>query len=99
MIKTSKPVSMAESLEYTKKSDEIDMPTFIKKFTKIKPEKAKEFRKELEGINSMKINSKHISKVIDLLPENNEALNKIFSDVNLEEDETKKILDTIKKYN
>jgi DNA-directed RNA polymerase subunit F len=98
MIKNSEPVSMAECSEYVQKSEETDMPKFIKNFTKIKPEKAKEFRKELEDIDSMKINAKHISKVIDLLPENAEAINKIFSDVNLEEDETKKITATIKKY-
>lgn len=98
MINESKSVSMAEASEYTKKTDETDMPAFIKKFTEVTHKQAKEFRKELEEISSMKINEKHISKVIDLLPEDNEALNKIFTDVNLDEDETKKVIDTVKKY-
>jgi len=98
MIKESKSVSMSEASEYTKKTDETDMPAFIKKFTAVTSKQAKEFRKELEEVSSMKINEKHISKVIDLLPEDNEALNKIFTDVNLNEDETKKVIDAVKKY-
>jgi len=98
MIKDSKSVSIAEALEYVKKTDETDMPAFLKKFTKVTPKQAKEFRKELEDLKSMRINENHISKVIDLLPEDNEALNKIFTDVNLDEDETKKVIDTVKKY-
>ena len=46
----------------------------------------------------MKLKNEHISKLIDLLPENKEDLNKIVNDVGLDEDETKKILDTIKEF-
>ena len=46
----------------------------------------------------MKINEKHIAKLIDILPETAEEINKIFNDVELDEDETKKILDTIKEF-
>jgi DNA-directed RNA polymerase subunit F len=42
--------------------------------------------------------SDYIVKIIDTLPENSEELNKIFIDVSLDEDETRKILDTIKKF-
>jgi DNA-directed RNA polymerase subunit F len=38
----------------------------------------------------------HISKIIDITPENQEDINKIFVGINLDENESKKILDTIK---
>ena len=36
-------------------------------------------------------------KIIDTLPEDSENLNKIFNDISLDEDESKKILQTIKE--
>ena len=46
----------------------------------------------------MKMKSDHASKIIDVLPETNEDLNKIFTDVGLDENETKKTLDTVKEF-
>ena len=40
----------------------------------------------------------NISKLIDVLPEKAEEVNKIFIDVSLDENETQKILDTIKEF-
>ncbi|MFH1585497.1 MAG: hypothetical protein ABIB79_01890 [archaeon] len=96
MIKNYKPLSMAEVTEYVDKKSEI--AGFIKKFTKTKPESAKELRKKLEALDLMKIREEHIVKIIDLMPENLEDLNKIFVGVSLDEDETKKVLDTIKDF-
>ena len=87
---------MAESSEYLEKGD--DALVFIKKFTKMKSGKAKELRKKLQDLKNIKINDKHISKVIDVLPEKSEEINKIFMDVALDEDETKKILEIVKEY-
>ena len=39
-----------------------------------------------------------ISKIIDILPDKAEEVNKIFIDISLDENETKKILDTIKEF-
>ena len=39
-----------------------------------------------------------ISKLIDVLPEKAEEVNKIFTDVSLDENETKNVLDTIKEF-
>lgn len=100
MINNKQPLSMAESQEFidsdTDKGKE--MIGFIKKFIKLKPKKAKELRKKLQKMEMIKLKDKHISKIIDLLPETSEDLNKVFNDVGLNEDETKKILDTIKEY-
>lgn len=98
MILNRKSLSMVEAKEFVNKDSESDVVGFIRKFVKIKPEKAKELRAKLESLDLIKINEEHISRVIDLLPDNSEDLNKIFSDVGLDEDETKKILDTVKEY-
>lgn len=96
MIKNTTSLSMAESSEYLEKGHETLV--FIKKFTNMKPEKAKELRKKIQDLGNLKINEKHISKVIDVLPEKPEEVNKIFTDVGLDEDETKKILEIVKEY-
>jgi len=97
MIKNNEPLSMAEASEYLGKIDSTDVKGFIKKFTNLKPAEAKELRKKLENLDMMKLRAEHIVKVIDLLPENQEDLNKIV-EVSLDEDETKKILETVKEY-
>lgn len=96
MIKDMTPLSMTEALEYMKGDDDSneEIKKFIKKFTNLKPEKAKEMRKKFEGFDLMKMKPEHIAKIIDLLPKDPESLNKIFNDVNLNEEETKKILGT-----
>jgi len=100
MIKNSIPLSMAESLEYVEKDKKSENPVkeFIKKFVKLTPKEAKELRKKLEDLKIIKMNGESISKLIDIFPEKPEELNKIFTDVSLDEDETKKIFDTIKEF-
>ncbi len=99
MIKNNEPLSMAEVLEYAKKDgSETEVIGFIKKFNKLKAKEAKELREEIEKMGFAKVRPEHTVKIADLLPENAEELNKIFVDVSLDEDETKKILDTIKKF-
>jgi len=100
MIKNSEPICMAEVIEYLKENEESkkDIVGFIKKFNKLKIKDARELKKDLEDLNLIKIKIEYIVKIIDMLPETSEELNKIFIDVSLDEDETKKILDTIKKY-
>jgi len=101
MIKNSEPLSMAEIAEYIKKTKDSDVSEvlkFIKKFTKLTAKEAVELRKKLESQNLMRVKQEHIVKIIDLMPENAEELNKIFVDSNLDEDETKKILETVKEF-
>ena len=95
-IKNNEPISMAEVTEFVEKDSEVSK--FIKKFTKMENKEAKEFRKKLEALDMMKMKSEHISKIIDLIPENGEDLNKIFVGTNLDEDETKRILDEVKQF-
>ena len=100
MIKNTESVSMAESLEYVKedKENNAEIIAFIKKFTELKAKEAKEIRKKIQDLDLMKVKQDYIVKIIDLLPENTEDLNKIFVDVSLDEDESKKILEIIKEF-
>ena len=98
MIKKSESLSIAEAKEFIGKDSGTDVLGFIKKFDVISTGKAKELRKKLGSLENMKLNEKHISKLIDLLPDDKEDLNKIFIDISLDEDETNKILETIKEF-
>jgi DNA-directed RNA polymerase subunit F len=99
MIKNSEPLSMAEAMEYIKKGEvETEVVGFIKKFNKLNAKKARELKQEIESSGIIKVKPEYIVKIIDLLPETAEEINKIFADVSLDEDETRKILETIKKF-
>ncbi len=99
MIINREPLSMIEAFKYVKQDEtsETDMIGFIKKFRKIKKGEAEELRKNLKALDLMKVKEEHIAKIIDLMPENNEDLNKIFVDISLDEDEIQKIISTVKQ--
>jgi len=102
MIKSSQQLSMPEvkkllgDIEDSEKKKQLE--TFIKKFSKLQTKKALELKKEFEDFNMIKLKPEYIVKLIDILPEDASDLNKIFVDVSLDEDETNKILEAIKKY-
>jgi DNA-directed RNA polymerase subunit F len=100
MIKSNEALSMAEAYEYIEKDENADseLKGIAKKFVKIKPKKAKELREKIVALELMKVRDEHVAKIIDLLPESSEELSKIFTDVGLDEDETNKILSTIKEF-
>ena len=100
MIKNNEPLSMVKVIEYAKKDNEAgkEIIGFIKKFTKLKAVEAKELKKKLKELDLIKLNEKHIVKLIDFLPDDSEEVNKIVVDANLNEDETKKVLETIKEF-
>ena len=100
MIKNSEPLNMAEVVKFVEREneDEHEIVGFIKKFNKMKASDAKELKKQLNDLQMIKIKPDYVVKIIDLLPETSEELNKIFVDVSLDEDESKKILDTIKQF-
>lgn len=91
---------MIEVVEQVKKSGstETDLIGFIKKFVKINQKKALELKERLKELDLMKVKEEHMIKIIDLMPENSEDLNKIFTDVSLDEDEKRKILETVKQF-
>ena len=100
MIINKEPLSMAESKYFLSKQNEkeAELNSFIEKFMKLNPKEAKEMNKKLSSLDLMKMKVEHITKIIDILPEDAEDLNKIFVDVSLDEDETKKILEIVKGF-
>lgn len=102
MINERTPISMAEANEIlgsVKETEKIkEAMGFIKKYSKISTEKAKELRKELEGTHILKMKNSDITKIIEILPENASEVNKIFTEVALDADETNKIIDAVKKH-
>jgi DNA-directed RNA polymerase subunit F len=100
MIKNSEPLSMTEAQEYfdVKSEQGAKAHAFVKKFSNLNVKDSKEMRNKLNELNFVKLNNSQIVKIIELLPENSEEIDKIFTEVNLDEDETKKILDIVKQF-
>lgn len=102
MIINNESLSMSESLEFISNASDEDnksnITAFIKKFNKLDSKDAKEIREKIRALGFVKVKEEHISKIIDLMPENVMDLNKIFVDISLDEDESKKILETIKQF-
>jgi len=69
---------------------------FLKKFTKSKPEQSKKIKEKLDKLDLMKLKREHVVKIIDMLPQDASDINKIFTDISLNEDETNKILEVVK---
>ncbi len=92
-------IEVKEILAGMEKSEKVkELEVFIKKFIKMDKKSGEEIKKELEGLGLLKLKREHIVKIMDLLPEDAEDLNKIFTDISLDTNETQKILETIKKY-
>lgn len=100
MIKQNNSLSIAEALKYvdSKNESEAKIKKFMENFKKLDIDEAKGLRKKLEVMELLKMKDSHISKIIDLVPEDKENLNKIFTDVSLTEDESKQILDAIEEF-
>ena len=100
MIKNRTPLSIAEVKEMIENSGEnvSDLKGFLNKFEGIDAESSKKLQEGLRELEIMKMKDEHIIKIADLLPETKEDVNKIFTDVGLDEDETNKILEKIKEF-
>jgi len=100
MIKEKKPVAMYEAkeiLENVNENDKTkDIEGFIKKFSKLSEEKSKKLKEAIEKLDLIKLKNSDIIKIVDIVPENAVELNKIFTEISLDADETNKILETIK---
>ena len=100
MIVNREPLTMIEVQESIKILPEgekkTQIETFLKQFCKTTPEQAKKIKEECKKLDLIKIKSEHLIKLIDMLPEDSSDIYKIFSDVNLNEDEINKILDIVK---
>ena len=88
---------MAEAKEFLAE-EQAEAKAFIGNFTTLEVEQAKELREKLVALDNIKLNEKHISKIIDLLPVDKEDLMKISTDVHMDEKEANDILQTVKEY-
>ncbi|MEK6873485.1 MAG: hypothetical protein AABW91_01460, partial [Nanoarchaeota archaeon] len=96
MIKEMKPLTLAEAQHLVKINDgSKEIEPYFNKFIKLKKKEAEELKKELEGLDNHKMKKDHIIKIVDLLPEDASDLNKIFSDISLDENEIKQIADIV----
>jgi len=100
MILDRTPINMNEVQEIIADIDDSpkkeEMELFLKKFMKAKPNQAKKIKEEVEALDSIKVKRDHVVKIVDLLPGDASDLNKIFTDVSLNEEETNKILEIVK---
>lgn len=96
-----KPLSSveAEKIIASSKQDgeNKEIENFLKKFIKLDEKKAEKIEKELDALEIIKLKEEHKVKIIDLLPEDASDINKIFTDVSLDENEIDKILEVVKK--
>lgn len=98
-IKEMAPLSMAEAKELVETIDkENEILDFLKKFAKLSGKESKKLGEELENLGILKFKPENIVKLIDFMPANNLDLNKILLDTDLDDDETNKLLEVIKKY-
>jgi DNA-directed RNA polymerase subunit F len=99
MIKEMKPLTLAESqsLAKTHGANE-EIVKYFKQFMNLKEKDSVEMRKELEDLDNHKIRNEHVVKIVDLLPEDSSDLNKIFTEISLDENEIKQITDIVKKH-
>jgi DNA-directed RNA polymerase subunit F len=98
MIIKNESLSVSEAVPYLKGEKE-ELANFLKQFVKLNEKDSKKLREELNSLKNDKLREEHIVKIIDILPENSDELNKICNDISLEENETNKILDAIKSSN
>ena len=98
IIINKSPLALIVVKDYIKDIENKQMADYLKKFTKLAVEKPGKITEEIRALSNPKIKEEDIVKVLDFLPEDTEDLNKIFTEVSLTEDETKAILDIIKKY-
>jgi len=100
MILDRTPLNMNEvdkivkELPDSEKKEEIEL--FLKKFLKTKSGPAKKIKEDLENLDMLKLKREHVVKIADMLPQDASDVNKIFTDVSLNEDESNKILEVVK---
>ena len=100
MILDRTPLCMNEVEEIIKEIPDSEkkqaLEVFLKKFLETKPTQVKKIKDSLEKLDSVKIKREHAVKIIDMLPKDASDLNKIFTDVGLNENEINKILEIVK---
>ena len=98
IVRSRKPLTIAEVKSYVKSVENQNLQDYLKKFSKISKEDAEKLAKEITDLNNLKIKEENIVKIIDLLPQDSEDINKIFTEATLSEDEANSIIQIVGKY-
>jgi DNA-directed RNA polymerase subunit F len=99
MIKEMKPLTLAEAKKLVEENEgSEDLKPYFKKYMKLKVKEALEMRKELQALDNHKMKEIDVVKIVDLLPEDASEVNKIFTDLGLEENEIKQVTEIVAKY-
>jgi len=98
-IKEQTPLTFPEVIELAGDGEKAtEIKSFIKKFTKMKPEKAREMKEDLTKLDLIKLKADHIVNIVNFVPQDSEDLIKILPGVSLDQDDINKILEVVKKY-
>lgn len=97
-IKEEKPLTLSEVYGLVENNSEATIKDFLKNFIKLKAKEATKLKEELKELDLIKLKETHIVKIVDFLPKDSIELNKILTEISLEEEEINKILDVVKKY-
>ena len=93
------PITMAEVSALAGDSEKGEaIKKFIKQFTKMPVEKARELKEELKALDLIKLKDSHIVKIVDFMPTDASELNKVIIEVSLDQEEITKILEVVSKY-
>lgn len=93
------PLSLAQVKELLGDLEEKkELKDYFKKFCKIDSDKAKKLIEELNALNNPKLKAEYVVKIVDFMPKDPENLNKIFTEISLDEKEIQEILDIVKNY-
>ena len=99
VIKEETPITMSEVAALAGDSEKGEsIKKFIKQFTKMPVEKAKEMKGELKALDLIKLKDAHIVKIVDFMPTDASELNKVVIEVSLDQEEITKVLDVVSKY-
>lgn len=99
IILNRNPVTLGEAKELANNLEGNEsLSDYFKKFSKLSKADSLKLKAEILALNNMKIREEGAIKVADLIPETSEDVNKIFNDVNLNEEEVNSILSIVKKY-
>lgn len=99
VVKEEKPITMAEVVSLVGTSEKAEeIKKFIKNFNNLSLDKALKIKEEITNLNLIKLKESHIVKIVDFLPKDNSELNKVLSDVSLDQEEVSKILDIVSKH-
>jgi DNA-directed RNA polymerase subunit F len=99
VIKEETPITMVEVAALAGDSEKGEaIKKFIKQFTKMPVEKAREMKEELKALDLIRLKDVHIVKIIDFMPMDASELNKVIVEVSLDQEEITKVLDVVLKY-